>query len=321
MISGAGAGVGRACAIRFASAGWKLGLICRDASALKALEEELRERGAHDIVSSGLDVSDADAVEAAAVHFRAVLGPIDVWVNDAMVTVFSPVSEMTSSEFRRVTEVTYLGVVYGSMAALKQMSPLGRGHIINIGSALAYRGIPLQSAYCGAKHAIRGFTASLRSELMHAKSGVDVSIIELPAMNTPQFDWARTHMARQPKPMGTVYQPEVAAEAVLRAIRRRPREYWVGSSTFWTIVGNMILPDLMDWYLGRTAVQGQETSQNVRPDRRDNLYHPITDLHRTHGVFESGASNTAVILSGAWARAGVVACGALTCVLVGAVLL
>src|SRR6185437_3408116 len=183
---------------------------------------------------------------AAADRFERELGPIDLWVNDAMLTVFSPIHRLKPEEFRRVTEVTYLGVVYGAMSALQHMRRRNRGHIINIGSALAYRGIPLQSAYCGAKHAIRGFTSSLISELRHQGSAIAVSIIELPAMNTPQFDWARVHISRQPKPMGTIYQPEVAAEAVFRAAKRRPREYWVGLSTLMTIIGNMIAPNFMD---------------------------------------------------------------------------
>ena len=223
VITGAAAGVGRAVATRFAQEGARLGLISRDRAALEALADELRAAGAEQTAIAPLDVSDADAVFAAADQFARELGPIDIWVNDAMLTVFSTVSEITPEEFRRVTEVTYLGVVHGSMAALKHMRMQARGQIINIGSALAYRGIPLQSAYCGAKHAIRGFTASLRTELEHDNSPVIVSILELPAMNTPQFDWARTHRAHQPKPMGTIYQPEAAAEAVLRAARTGAR--------------------------------------------------------------------------------------------------
>jgi short-subunit dehydrogenase len=317
VITGAGAGVGRACAFRFAKSGARLGLISRDAASLVVLEQELAAAGALATAIAPLDVCDADAVEAAAAAFEVSLGPIDVWVNDAMVTVFSPVSAITPAEYRRVTEVTYLGTVHGAMAAVRRMRPRGRGQIINIGSALAYRGIPLQSAYCGAKHAIRGFTASLRTELLHEKSRIGVTIIELPAMNTPQFDWARTHMPRQPKPMGTIYQPEVAAEAVFRAAKHRPHEYWVGFSTLLTIVGNMILPAFMDWYLARTAVVGQETTQSVRPDRRDNLYEPVTDLHRTRGVFDSASRKSAMILSGVWTRGAIVACGALVFFLVG----
>jgi hypothetical protein len=196
------------------------------------------------------------------------------------------------------------------MAALKHMRMQARGQIINIGSALAYRGIPLQSAYCGSKHAIRGFTASLRTELEHDGSPVIVSILELPAMNTPQFDWARTHRAHQPKPMGTIYQPEAAAEAVLRAARTGAPEYWVGTSTLLTIVGNMIAPEFMDWFLARTAVNGQDTKRLVQPERRDNLADPITDLHRTHGSFDGGAKNRAAVYPGAATRAAIVGTGA-----------
>jgi hypothetical protein len=213
--------------------------------------------------------------------------------------------------------VTYLGAVHGSMAALHHMRPRDRGHIINIGSALAYRGIPLQSAYCGAKHAIRGFTAALRTELRHRKSGIAVTLIELPAMNTPQFDWARTHMPYRPRPMGQVYQPEAAAAAVFRAARLRPREYWVGTPTLLTIIGNMILPDFMDWYLARTAVQGQQTGEPVAAERHDNLFEPVSDHHRTHGSFGDGARRRALILPGTGTRIAAVGLGALLFFLAG----
>jgi short-subunit dehydrogenase len=317
VITGAAAGVGRAAAIRFAAAGARLGLVSRDRAALEALREQVLAAGASSVAVAALDVSDAQAVEDAAARFEGELGPIEVWVNDAMLTVFSPVKDIAPDEFRRVTEVTYLGVVHGCMAALKHMRERGRGQIVNVGSALAYRGIPLQSAYCGAKHAIRGFTASLRSELRHEGSGIGVSIVELPAMNTPQFDWARTHRSREPKPMGTIYQPEAAAEAIFRAAQTGAREYWVGWSTLLTIVGNMIAPGFMDRYLARHAVEGQETRKPVRPDRRDNLFEPVTELHRTRGSFGAAAQPHAVILPGGLARAGVVGAGALCFSLLG----
>ncbi len=320
MITGAAAGVGRACALRFARAGASLGLIARDKVPLEELSAELVQQGAAAVEYAWIDVSDAEAVENAARRFENDLGPIDIWLNDAMVTVFSPVHALTAAEYRRVTEVTYLGVVHGAMAALKLMRPRNGGQIINIGSALAYRGIPLQAAYCGAKHAIRGFTASLRSELEAEGSKISVSIIELPAMNTPQFDWARTRMPREPKPMGTIYQPEVAAEAVFRAARHRPREYWVGFSTALTIVGNILLPNLMDRYLADTAVEGQETDVKVDADRRDNLNAPVSSLHRTHGRFDSLAKRKGVVLSGSWARVAVVAAGAAACFCAGRML-
>jgi NAD(P)-dependent dehydrogenase (short-subunit alcohol dehydrogenase family) len=318
VITGAAAGVGRATAMRFAAGGAKLGLISRDGAALEKLAAEVRNAGGQPDIAA-IDVSDANAVFDAADQFERSLGPLDIWINDAMLTVFSPVADITPDEFRRVTDVTYLGVVHGSMAALKHMSERRRGQIINIGSALAYRGIPLQSAYCGAKHAIRGFTASLRSELEHDKSRIKVSILELPAMNTPQFDWARTHMPRQPKPMGTIYQPEAAARVVVQAARSGVREYWVGTSTLLTIVGNMIAPEFLDWYLARTAVEGQETAHSVRPDRRDNLFEPVTDLHRAHGVFNAQAKPTAVAFPGGVTRAVIVAGGAVLFFVLGLV--
>ncbi len=309
IVTGAAAGVGRAVATRFARAGAKVGLISRDAEALARMKDELAPLGGS-VAFQAIDVADAAAVFAAADHFEAELGPIDLWVNDAMVTVFSPVSKITPEEFRRVTEVTYLGQVHGSMAALGHMRRRGRGHIVNIGSALAYRGIPLQGAYCGAKSAVRGFTAALRTELEHEKSPIKVSILELPAMNTPQFSWGRTHMGRQPKPMGAIYQPEVAAEAVFRAARALPNEYWVGLDTIWTIVGNMVAPDILDRVLARTAVAGQETSAPVEPGRRDNLFAPVTALHATRGHFGAGAKARALIVDGQAMRAAVIAAGA-----------
>jgi NAD(P)-dependent dehydrogenase (short-subunit alcohol dehydrogenase family) len=228
-----------------------------------------------------------------------------------MATVFSPVSEISAEEYRRVTEVTYLGCVHGTMAALKLMRPRGRGAIVQVGSALAYRGIPLQAAYCGAKHAIRGFTNSLRTELLHDRSAISLSIVELPAMNTPQFEWARTHMPDRPRPMGRVYQPEAAAEAVWKAASRGGREYWLGRTTAMTILGNTIAPGLMDRLLARTAVDGQSRGVPVSPKRRDNLFSPVGPLHATHGAFDGQAHDGALLVSGEAARAGAVIAGAL----------
>lgn len=317
VVTGASAGVGRAVALRFARGGWSVGLIARDEQSLQAVAREIEELGAQAAVAA-CDAGKADEILASAERFESELGPISVWVNDAMVTVFSPVHEMTPQEFREVTEVTYLGAVHGCMAALKYMRPRKAGTIVNIGSALAYRGIPLQSAYCGAKHAIRGFTAALRTEQEHDGTNVRVSLVELPAMNTPQFDWARTHMARQPRPMGTVYQPEVAANAVFRAASSRTNEYWVGLSTFLTIVGNMIAPQLMDRILAHSAIRGQETAAPVEAGRKDNLFSPVTEYHRTHGSFDGIAKDRAMVVSGTLARTLVVAGGALACLALGA---
>lgn len=301
VITGASAGVGRAIAHRFASAGWRIGLIARDATALEEVKREIETLGGSAVVAAG-DVSDAEAIFAAADEVKTAFGAIDVWINDAMVTVFAPVWQMTPDEFRRVTEVTYLGVVHGTMAALRHMRRVNRGKIIQIGSSLAYRGIPLQSAYCGSKHAIRGFTNSLRTELIHEGSRIALTIMELPAVNTPQFDWARTHMPRQPRPVAPVFEPEVIAGAVFNAVRHPRREYWIGLSTLEVILGNMVLPAFLDRYLAKFAFQGQETTQPVSPERKDNLVSPVPSLHRTHGRFGSEARNDAVITSGTLSR-------------------
>ena len=316
VVTGATAGVGRAVARRFAQAGASLGLIARDAAALQEVEREVAALGGRAFAAPA-DVADADAVLAAAERIEATLGPVDVWVNDAMATVFSRFADMSPDEFRRVTEVTYLGYVHGTMAALRHMRPRGRGVVVQVGSALAYRGIPLQSAYCGAKHAIRGFTDAVRSELLHEKSGVRLVMVQLPAMNTPQFAWARTHMRRQPRPMGAVYQPEAAAEAVFTAARNRWREYWFGRTTFLTIIADTVLPGLLDRMLAHTAIEGQETAEPVRSDRKDNLYRPVSGLHRAHGTFGALAREHGLLVPGPVARLGVVALGALAFLALG----
>jgi NAD(P)-dependent dehydrogenase (short-subunit alcohol dehydrogenase family) len=309
VVTGASAGVGRAIAHRFARDGARIGLIARDLESLEAVQREIEELGG-DALCIPADVADADAMFAAAARVEASLGPIDVWINDAMATVFSPVWEMTPEEFKRVTEVSYLGFVHGTMAALRSMRERG-GTIVQVGSALAYRGIPLQSAYCGAKHAIRGFTDSLRTELLHAGWPIRLAIVELPAVNTPQFDWARTHLRRQPRPMGEVFEPETAAGAVYRAALWPVREFWLGRITILTILGNLVAPGIMDRFLARTAYTGQETDQPVGPDRQDNLFQPVRRLHRTRGSFESEAHRRAVLVPGQAVRLGVIAAGAL----------
>jgi NAD(P)-dependent dehydrogenase (short-subunit alcohol dehydrogenase family) len=316
IVTGASAGIGRAIAHRFARAGDRVGLIARDVASLEVVRAELQARGAEAAVAAA-DVADADAVFAAAEQLQRQLGQVDVWINDAMETVFSPVAEMTPQEFRRVTEVTYLGFVHGTMAALKSMRPRRRGCIVQIGSALAYRGIPLQSAYCGAKHAIRGFTDSLRTELINERSGIRVTMVDLPAVNTPQFDWARVHLRHTPRPMGRPIQPEVVADAVFRAASGRWREYWLGVQTMMTILGNTILPGYLDRYLARTAVAGQQTKTLVAPDRQDNLDHSVTALHRTRGSFSAVASSRALMIPGEVARVGTVAAGAVLFFVIG----
>jgi short-subunit dehydrogenase len=297
IITGASAGVGRATAHRFARTGASIGLIARDEKALAEVKGEVESLGG-DAVIVVADVSDAEALFAAAEKLQNALGSIDVWVNDAMVTVFSPLAKMTPEEFRRVTEVTYLGFVHGTMAALRLMRPRDRGTIVQVGSALAYRGIPLQSAYCGAKYAIRGFTESVRTELIHERSNVHITIVNLPAVNTPQFDWARTHLAKQPRPVAPVFQPEVAAAAIFRAAHERRRDYWLGLSAVEVILGNALGPAFLDRYLARTAYQGQMTDKQVSSRRRDNLEKPVSDLHRTRGSFGDEARTSALDLPG-----------------------
>ncbi|MEJ2434110.1 MAG: SDR family oxidoreductase [Pseudolabrys sp.] len=308
IITGASAGVGRATAHRFARAGAHIGLIARDEAALETVKEEVESLGGRAVVAAA-DVSDADALFAAAEKLESELGPIDVWVNDAMVTVFSPFIEMTPEEYRRVTEVTYLGFVHGTMAALRLMRKHNHGTIVQVGSALAYRGIPLQSAYCGSKHAIRGFTSSLRTELIHDKSNIHVTVVNLPGVNTPQFDWARVHMPRKPRPVPPIIQPEVAADALFKAAHERKREYWLGLTTAELIFGNMVGPALLDRYLARKVWSGEMTGQPVTAARPDNLEKPVHDLHRTRGSFGSEASRRAVDLPAPATRIAVVAAG------------
>jgi short-subunit dehydrogenase len=308
VITGASAGVGRATAQRFARSGASLALLARDAGSLDKTKAEMEMAGAS-AMALPVDVANADALFAAAQQIEASLGPIDVWINDAMLTVFSPLRDMTPDEFRRVTEVTYLGFVHGTMAALSYMRRRNHGVIVQVGSALAYRGIPLQAAYCGAKHAIRGFTDSLRAELLHEGSNIDLVMVQLPAVNTPQFDWARTHMSNEPRPVPPVVQPEVAADAIFKAARRPRREVWLGLSTTKVILANMILPGYLDRYLARQAYGAQATDRRVTKDRRDNLFTPVPNLHRTRGSFSEEASNSTLALTGRSARLGIAILG------------
>ena len=303
VITGASAGIGRATARRFARAGARVGLVARDAAALEETRAEIESVGGTARVFAA-DVADDSALMRAADEFESALGPIDIWVNNAMVTVYSPISELTAEEVRRVTEVTYLGYVHGTLAALKHMRPRNRGTIVQVGSALAYRGIPLQSAYCAAKHAARGFTESLRCELIHEGCAIAVTEVHLPAINTPQFDWARTRRGRQPRPVPPVFEPEQAADAILQAAADpSQREYWLGRSTAMVILGNMLAPRLLDRYLAHGAVEAQWVNEPDHPHHRDNLHDPEHGLHRTRGSFGHEASGDASVLSGNATRA------------------
>lgn len=288
VITGASAGVGRATVRRFAKDGACIGLLARGNDGLEAARQEVEAADGR-ALALPVDVADAAKVEAAAEAIEKQFGPIDIWINDAMTSVFSPLKEMTPEEFRRVTEVTYLGVVYGTMSALKRMLPRDRGTIVQVGSALAYRSIPLQSAYCGAKHAIHGFTDSLRCELIHDKSNVHVTMVQLPAVNTTQFGWVRNRLPNHPQPLGPVYQPEVAAEAIHWAAHHRRRELYLGMPSVESIVGNKIAPSLLDQYLGRKGYDGQQTSQPKDPHAPDNLWEPVPGDHGAHGIFDRRA--------------------------------
>lgn len=287
-ITGASAGVGRACARTFAEKGYDVGLIARGKDGLEGAKKEVVLFGQKAIWIE-TDVADAAAVYRAADEIEKKLGPITVWVNNAMNSVFSPVKEMQPEEYKRVTEVTYLGQVYGTLAALKKMLPRDSGSIVLVGSALAYRGIPLQSAYCGAKHAIQGFFDSLRTELMHDKSNVKVSMVHLPAMNTTQFGFVKSRLPNKPKPMGTIYQPEIAADAILYAAEHDRREIMVGFPTVEAVVGNKIAPWYADRVLANTGYKGQQTDEPADPDRPNNLWEPIPGDHGAHGSFDSQA--------------------------------
>ena len=288
VVTGASSGVGRAIARAFGRARARVGLVARTREALENAAREVRDSGGEALVLP-LDVSDAGAVQRAADEVVAQWGRLDTWVNDAMVSVFSPVAETTPEEYRRVTEVNYLGTVHGTLAALRHMRRAGEGTIIQIGSALVYRSIPLQSAYCASKAAIRGFTDSLRCELRHEKSRIRVSMLQLPAVNTPQFDVARTRLPRHPKPVPPIYQPEVMAEAVLRAARRPVRELWLAPSAIEAIIGQRLFPRLLDRYLGRVGYDAQQTDELVAPGRPDNVFAPLPGDRGAHGRFDSEA--------------------------------
>ncbi len=288
MITGASAGVGRAITREFANRQASIGLIARGKQRLEAAKAEVEEKGGRALTFS-IDVADSAAVENAAQTLENEFGPIDIWINNAMTTIFAPLSEITPEEFRRATEVTYLGCVYGTMAALRRMLPRDKGTIVQIGSALAYRSIPLQAPYCGAKHAIVGFTDSLRSELIHNRSNVHVTVVHLPAVNTPQFSWCRTRLPRHPQPVPPIFEPEVPARAVYWAAHHKRREVFVGIPTIKAIYAQDVAPGFADWYLGKNGYSSQQTDQPVPANRPDNLFAPVEGDYEAHGIFDAVA--------------------------------
>ncbi|SDR95473.1 Short-chain dehydrogenase [Microlunatus soli] len=297
VVTGASGGIGRACAVAFAERGAAIVLIARGEQGLQGAADDVRRHGGTPFVLP-VDVSDADAVEAAVDRVENEIGPISVWVNTAFTSVFAPFWKMTTDEFRRATEVSYLGFVYGTWSVLRRMMERDRGTIIQVGSALAYRSIPLQSAYCGAKHGIRGFHESLRVELLHQKSNVNVTMVHMPGVNTPQFRWVLSRMPDKAQPVPPIYQPEIAAEAVMFAADHpRQREYWVGSSTVGTILGNKIAPALLDHYLAITGFKSQQTKEPSDPDAPVNLWEPADGTDGkdfgSHGVFDQRAKTRA----------------------------
>ena len=289
VITGASAGVGREVARAFARRGDALALIAREPGRLESARAEAEAGGARQAIAIALDVADARAVGDAATQIEAQLGPIDVWVNNAMSATLAFVHETDAEDYRRVIEVTHLGQVHGALAALKRMRPRDRGVIVMVGSALAYRAIPLQASYCAAKHATRGFTDALRCELMHEGSGVRITSVHLPGLNTPQFGWVKTTLRRHPQPVAPIYQPELAAQAIVRASEHPRREFFVGGSTVATIVGNRLAPRIADRYLARTAVAGQQTDIPIEGDRPDYLHHPLPGDRGSHGIFDAQA--------------------------------
>ncbi|WP_347158642.1 SDR family oxidoreductase [Pontibacter chitinilyticus] len=290
VVTGASAGLGRAIVREFAKAGYDVAMLARGEDGLKGAQKEVEAVGRRGIYFP-IDVADAAAVEDAAAKTEAELGPIDVWVNNAMISVFSPVKEMKAEEYKRVTEVNYLGQVYGTLSALKRMLPRDHGAIVLVGSALAYRGIPLQSAYCGSKHAIQGFFDSLRTELLHDKSKIKLSMVQLPAMNTTQFSFVKSRLPNKPKPMGKIYQPEVAAKAVLFAAKDGRREIFVGYPTVEAIMGNKIAPWFADYVLAKNGFEGQQTDEPEDPNRQNNIWEPIPGDHGAHGSFGDQATD------------------------------
>lgn len=294
VITGASAGVGRATVREFARHGAWIGLVARGRDGLEGARREVEALGGRALVLP-TDVADPDQVEAAAEEVERKLGPIDIWVNDAMTSVFSPIKQMSAAEFKRVTEVTYLGYVYGTLSALKRMLPRDRGTIVHVGSALAYRSIPLQAAYCASKHAVLGFFASLRTELFHDQSKVRTTMVQMPALNTPQFGWVKSRLPHKAQPVPPIFQPEVAARAIYYAAHHaKRREYFVGGSTVKAIFGNKLAPSFADHYLARTGYESQQYDGPEDPYRPNNLWEPVNGDHGAHGDFDSRARSSSV---------------------------
>ena len=316
VVTGASAGVGRAVVREFAKRGAHIGLLARGTAGLEGTKHDVERLGG-EALAIPTDVADAEQVFKAAKQIEAKFGPIDIWVNVAMASVFSPVKEMEPEDYQRVTDVTYLGFVHGTLAALKGMLPRDSGTVVQVGSALAYRSIPLQSAYCAAKHAMVGFTDSLRCELIHDKSNVHVTCVHLPAMNTPQFGWVKSRLARKAQPVAPIYQPEVAARAIYWAAHHRRREVWVGGPTVQAIVGQKFIPGLLDRYLGKTGYDAQQTSEPENPNRRNNVWDPVDDKrdYGPHGTFGDRAANYSLQswadLNRGWILGGAVGAAAL----------
>lgn len=294
-VTGASAGIGRAIAKAFGRNGARVGLIARSASALNEVQSEINMAGGEALVLP-CDMSDRQAVESATDRIEKELGEIDIWVNCAMLTVFSRAVDIEPDEYRRVTDVTYHGYVHGTTAALKRMAPRNRGHIIQVGSALSYRSIPLQSAYCGAKHAVRGFTDSLRSELIHEGIKIEISMVQLPAFNTPQFLWGRNHMGQKPQPLPPIHDPALAAEAIVWTAKNPQREVWVGWPSWQAILGNKLLPGFLDRYMAKKAWEGQFTGEKAPPHSPDNLFQTIDALHSEQGPFSDRSISRKPIL-------------------------
>jgi short-subunit dehydrogenase len=295
VITGASAGNGRATARLFAKDGARIGLLARGREGLEGARRDVEALGG-EALAIPTDVAVPKQIEDAATMIEEHFGPIDIWINNAMVSVFSPAKEMQPEEYRRVTEVTYLGYVYGTLSALKRMLPRNYGTIVQVGSALAFRGIPLQSSYCGAKHAVQGFTESVRTELLHDRSNVWVTMVHLPASNTPQFNWVKSRLPRKPQPYPPVFQPEVAAEAIYYAAHHRRREMFVGWPTLKTVIGNRLLPGYADRVLAETGYEGQQYNGLVGPDRRDNLWEPVPSDFGAHGDFDQRAKSSSWLL-------------------------